>query len=57
MERVEYLQDMCSSVSLDAFQKLDELEFGNNNDVHLEMREQEGDVIVHTTYPAKQEKM
>lgn len=33
---------MCSSVSLDAFQKLDELEPGNNNDAHLKMRKQKG---------------
>lgn len=39
---------MCSSVSLDAFQKLDELEFGNNNDIHLKMREQKGKY--HTPY-------
>ena len=33
---------MCSSVSLDAFQKLDEVESGNNNDAHLKMRKQKG---------------
>jgi hypothetical protein len=41
-ERVEHLQDMCSSVSLDAFQKLDELESRNNNDAHLKRRKQKG---------------
>jgi len=56
-ERVEYRQDMCSPVSLDAFQKLDELESGNNNDAHLKMRKQRENAIVHTTYPAKQEEM
>lgn len=40
LETVEYLQDMCNSVSFDALQKFDELKSGNNNDVHLKMREQ-----------------
>lgn len=49
---------MCGSVSRDAFQKLDELESGNNNDAHLKMHKQKGrNAIVHTTYPAKQEVM
>jgi hypothetical protein len=50
---VGYLQDMCNSVSLDTFQKLDELESGYNNDAHLKMRKQKGKCYSHYYVPRK----
>ena len=57
----ENLQDMCSSVSLDALQELDKFKLRYNDDAHLQRCEQtrreERCRQVRDTYPAKQEEV